>query len=222
MGKHQASRLSSINDHPWDFKCHCPAVPWETLCVTIWKTQFGSGPSSLGAHPSSLATLPTHHFSGKTKWRRIQGRKTVSLKISWQRLLSLSCRALADPLPQPFSEVLPRSAVSGSPGNLLEKQILGAYPDFLNEKLFLFSLSFSLSLFLSLFLSPPPSLPPSTDIEIEIEIQIDRNRKRERERATWTQIYTYRYRCRQRYIDIDDTDRYRYILRSLIQNLSLL
>lgn len=160
MRKHQASRLSSVNDHPWDFKCHCPAVPWETLCVTIWKTQFGSGPSSLGAHPSSLATLPTHHFSGKTKWRRIQGRKTVSLKISWQRLLSLSCRALADPLPQSFSEVLPRSAVSGSPGNLLEKQILGAYPDFLNEKLFLL-LSLILPLPLPLPLSLSPSISPS-------------------------------------------------------------
>lgn len=203
MGKHQASRLSSVNDHPWDFKCHCPAVPWETLCVTIWKTQFGSGPSSLGAHPSSLATLPTHHFSGKTKWRRIQGRKTVSLKISWQRLLSLSCRALADPLPQPFSEVLPRSAVSGSPGNLLEKQILGAYPDFLNEKLFLL-LSLILPLPLPLPLSLSPSISPSLYGYRDRDRNLDRQKQKERERESYmdidihiqiqmqTKIYRYR------------------------------
>lgn len=194
MGKHQASRLSSVNDHPWDFKCHCPAVPWETLCVTIWKTQFGSGPSSLGAHPSSLATLPTHHFSGKTKWRRIQGRKTVSLKISWQRLLSLSCRALADPLPQPFSEVLPRSAVSGSPGNLLEKQILGAYPDFLNEKLFLL-LSLILPLPLPLPLSLSPSISPSLYGYRDRDRNLDRQKQKERERELHGHRYTH--------IDID-------------------
>lgn len=203
MGKHQASRLSSVNDHPWDFKCHCPAVPWETLCVTIWKTQFGSGPSSLGAHPSSLAMLPTHHFSGKTKWRRIQGRKTVSLKISWQRLLSLSCRALADPLPQSFSEVLPRSAVSGSPGNLLEKQILGAYPDFLNEKLFLL-LSLILPLPLPLPLSLSPSISPSLYGYRDRDRNLDRQKQKERERESYmdidihiqiqmqTKIYRYR------------------------------
>lgn len=75
------------------------AVPWETPCVMIRKTQFEMGP--VLQVTISPVTSPIHHFSRKAVWHGIP------FKITQQRPLSLEGKALADPLLQLHSEVLP-------------------------------------------------------------------------------------------------------------------